>query len=250
MKYVGSKNRLSKYIVPVLQKIIDVYEPACYIEPFVGGANIIDKISCEYNKFGLDNNYYLISLFRALKHGWQPPKTISEDLYNHVRSHKSDFPPYLVGLVGFCATYGAKWFGGYARGFKNNGVTPRDIPNEGIRNLLKQLPNLSDTTFLCNDYREFEFYRSVIYCDPPYKDTDYYKDGFDHEEFYIWCRVQAERNIVIISEYWMPEDFICIWEKEYKTSLDTNTHYDRVERLFVHQDNLDEVSRILEEKTE
>ena len=63
MKYVGSKNRISKYIVPIIQSHID--NPLCqgYIEPFVGGANIIDKIRCK-RKFGYDTNKYLIALLK------------------------------------------------------------------------------------------------------------------------------------------------------------------------------------------
>ena len=49
---------------------------------------------------------------------------------------------------------------------------------------------------------------SVIYCDIPYKGTDEYIGGFDHERFYKWARNQKE--LIIISEYSMPDDFICI----------------------------------------
>ncbi len=46
---------------------------------------------------------------------------------------------------------------------------------------------------------------SVIYCDPPYKDTHGYISGaFDHEAFYEWCIKQTAP--VYISEYNMPED--------------------------------------------
>ena len=47
MKYVGSKNRLAKQIAPIIQSYVD--KPNCkgYIEPFVGGANMIDKIKNE-----------------------------------------------------------------------------------------------------------------------------------------------------------------------------------------------------------
>ena len=50
MIYMGSKNRLSKQIVPIIQNYIDK-GCNCYLEPFVGGANIIDKIECD-NKCG------------------------------------------------------------------------------------------------------------------------------------------------------------------------------------------------------
>lgn len=49
MKYVGSKNKL----IPILQKCIDEVKPEFYLEPFVGGANVIDKIS-HANKIGIE----------------------------------------------------------------------------------------------------------------------------------------------------------------------------------------------------
>lgn len=36
MKYVGSKNRLSKDLVPIIQKFIDDNNIKHYYEPFVG----------------------------------------------------------------------------------------------------------------------------------------------------------------------------------------------------------------------
>ena len=46
MKYMGSKNRLSKELAPIIQSYVD---KGCsgYLEPFVGGANMIDKIKCK-----------------------------------------------------------------------------------------------------------------------------------------------------------------------------------------------------------
>lgn len=48
---MGSKARIAKYIVPILQECIDSNNVNTYIEPFVGGANIIDKIKCK-NRVG------------------------------------------------------------------------------------------------------------------------------------------------------------------------------------------------------
>ena len=36
MKYMGSKSRIAKYIVPILQKCIDDNNITTYIEPFAG----------------------------------------------------------------------------------------------------------------------------------------------------------------------------------------------------------------------
>ena len=47
IRYVGSKNKISKEIAPIIQKCIDDNNIKTYFEPFVGGANMIDKIKCD-----------------------------------------------------------------------------------------------------------------------------------------------------------------------------------------------------------
>ena len=42
MWYMGSKNRLSKYLVPIIESYIDEKTEG-YMEPFVGGANKLIK---------------------------------------------------------------------------------------------------------------------------------------------------------------------------------------------------------------
>ena len=37
MKYMGSKSRIAKYIVPIIQSAIDNNNMQNYLEPFVGG---------------------------------------------------------------------------------------------------------------------------------------------------------------------------------------------------------------------
>ena len=44
MKYMGSKSRIAKHIVPIIQEKIKENNIKTYIEPFCGGCNIIDKI--------------------------------------------------------------------------------------------------------------------------------------------------------------------------------------------------------------
>lgn len=45
---MGSKARIAKDICPIIQKCIDVNNLEIYIEPFVGGLNIIDKVKCKF----------------------------------------------------------------------------------------------------------------------------------------------------------------------------------------------------------
>lgn len=238
MKYVGSKNRLSKEIAPIIQSYIDNMGEQCngYFEPFVGGANMIDKIRC-YHKYGSDAHKYLIALLRHVQNNVDDlPDTITEDEYNAVRANMDDYPDWYVGLVGF-ATFGAKWFGGYPRGFKADGVTPRDITNEAIRNIKKQAPNLKGVEFSCRNFLDCStnIKNFVIYCDPPYRDTTKYATSdFPYDKFYQWCKDMAKNNIVLISEYYMPNDgFECIWQGNLKCTLDKNSRTDKTEKLFI-----------------
>lgn len=213
MKYVGSKNRLSKELAPIIQSYIND-ETIAYIEPFVGGANMIDKIK-HNNKIGYDIHKELIELLKYIQIKTNIlPHHISEDEYIRVKSNKNNFESWYVGLVGFCATFGAKYFGGYARGFKSDKTTPRDLSNEAIRNIEKQRLNLSDIQFINKSFLDIEIddiKNSVIYCDIPYKGTlKYSTNDFPYEKFYKWCKVLSKNNTVLISEYNMPEGFECI----------------------------------------
>ena len=79
----------------------------------------------------------------------------------------------------------------------------------------------------------------VIYCDIPYKGTTKYKtELFPYEEFYIWANEMAKYNTVLVSEYNMPSNFKCIWEKDIKVNIDkngntTDENRKRTEKLFL-----------------
>lgn len=237
MKYVGSKNRFKDELIPTIQEIIDDNNVRNYYEPFVGGCNVIDKICCK-KRIGNDAHKYLISMFKELQTGWIPPTTITEEEYNEVKANKDAHPNHFVGLVGFTASFGSKWFGGYARAFKADKITPRDMPAEAIRNLMKQVENIKDVKFLCGDYIKNtpvdRLKNWVIYCDPPYEKTLSYKDNINHSEFWKWCATMSKENIVLVSEYSAPDGWECIWEKETTTSLKVHTHEKRVESLFLY----------------
>ena len=223
-----------------MKPIIESYltdDKEWYVEPFVGGANMIDKINFN-KKVGSDINEYLIELLRyAQDLNNELPFEITEDEYNKVKDNKENYPKWYVGLVGFCATFGSKWFGGYARAVKADKVTPRNMSNEAIRNLEKQRKDLQGIRFIHRSFSDYgEIKNAVIYCDIPYRSTTKYKDDFPHDEFYEWCRkMNKNNNLILVSEYDMPEDFECIWEMEHKTivSKTTEGRGKRIERLYI-----------------
>lgn len=72
----------------------------------------------------------------------------------------------------------------------------------------------------CGSYENIEIEKnSVIYCDPPYAETEGYSHHFDHEAFYSWSKLQ--RNI-FISEYKMPSDFTCLGEVKKSVTYHPN----------------------------
>jgi len=239
MVYLGSKRRIAKHIVPIIQSYINENTTG-YLEPFVGGANIIDKIVCP-RKEGHDVHKQLIALLRKAQQDIDNiPDFISEEEYHKVRLNRGEYPDWYVGLVGFCSTYSSKYFGGYV---KPEGNCGRVLSEERIRNLKKQAKDLCGINFLHNDFREItpQHYSDwVIYCDPPYKGATGYATGgaFPYDEFYSWCKKMALHNMVLISEYNMPEGFECIFEIPQKVLVDSgrtagDSGNNRVEKLFI-----------------
>ena len=234
MQYVGSKNRLSKELAPIIQSYI-TEDTEAYIEPFVGGANMIDKIK-HHNKIGSDLHKELISLLNYTRDNSELiPSTISEEEYNKVKQDPDRYEPWYTGLVGFCGSFGAKYFGGFAR--RSNGD---DVPAQAIRNLKKQSQNIQDITFEHKSFLEYnpaDYENCVFYLDPPYRNTLSYKTGkFPYEEFDKWAIELAKNNTVLISAYELPEDkFECIWSKEVKVGISGQGNIKnkkRVEKLF------------------
>ena len=233
MKYMGSKARLSKDIVPIIQSIIDNNNIEIYIEPFVGGANLIDKIECNH-RIGIDYNKYLIAMWKSLQGGWLPPKQISREEYELIRDNKEQYDDNLVSIVGFCATYNAKWFGGYSGIVHTKVGTVRNYYDESIRNIKKQLPKIQDVEFKNMCYTDLKnINNTLIYCDPPYQNTTGYKNTIDYDEYWNWVREMSKDNIVLCSEYNAPDDFTCIYEKTLTTTLDNNSRKKDIEKLFI-----------------
>ena len=195
---------------------------------------MIEHIVCE-NKIASDNNDYLISMWRDLQKGWNPPNEMTKELYIDIRDNKDKYSKSLVAIAGFCATYNAKWFGGYAGIVKTKIGTYRNYYNEAIRNINKQVHKINDVEFRYCDYTQYSNIKnSLIYCDIPYQGTTQYgtSKDFDYDKFWDWVRDMSKDNIVLVSEYNAPNDFECIYEKTLTTTLDKNSRKKDTEKLF------------------
>lgn len=229
MKYMGSKNRIAKHLLPIMLAECEKHGITKWVEPFVGGANMIDKVPPSYERFGYDLNPHTIAALIGIRdHVSEFPCEVGEDFY---KSIKKTEPHPINSWVRFECSFGAKLDNGYARNSAG-----ANYAQMGLNLAIKQSPKIQNVQFICDSYENLDFTNTLIYCDPPYQGTSRYKTGaFDHDKFFEWCRQQAKSNIVFVSEYNAPDDFECVWQGEIKTNFasqrKTATH-NAVEKLF------------------
>lgn len=247
MKYMGSKSKIASNILPFIHNYMLINNIDTYIEPFVGGCNMIDKVQCS-NKLAFDKNKYLIALFKHLQDNGELPEEVSREQYTDCRAHykvnDNYYPDWYIAAVGFLASFNGRFYDGGIDNAGWDGDNYRDYYQEAKRNILEQMPNLVDVVFKVGDYRELKPHGALIYCDPPYAGTKGYltitKD-FNHKEFWDIMREWSKDNIVLISEENAPEDFDIIWEQEVMRTIHATDKSISTEKLFIHH-SLNEVS--------
>ena len=228
MKFMGSKNRIAKYILPIM--LAERKPGQWWVEPFVGGGNMIDKITGK--RLGADANKHTIEALRSIRDCVDDlPKNnteFTEEDYRRLRT-TNDYPH--KGYAGFAFSYGGKWLGGWRR----DGEGVRDYVREAYDNAVRQSPKLGNVLLIYTDFQGLHVpSQSLLYCDPPYASTTGYKGSFASEVFWGWCLEKAAGgHTIFVSEYTAPSGFECVWEKEIVSSLTRDTGAKRgVERLF------------------
>ena len=192
MKYMGSKNRIAKEILPIILK--DRKENQYYVEPFCGGLGTFDKVTGL--RIANDKNKYLIAMWKGLQENRPRPHEISKELYSKARTEFNngtniEFDDFMIGWIGFMGSFNGRFYDG---GYSGKTET-RNYIDEQIRNTEKQVQLLQGAEFYSCDYDKLVIPdNSIIYCDIPYKNTTHYNTskGFDYERFYIWC--QEKKN--------------------------------------------------------
>tara|TARA_R110000796_G_C14413456_1_gene419026 strand:- start:43 stop:783 length:741 start_codon:yes stop_codon:yes gene_type:complete len=244
MKYMGSKNRIAKHLLPIM---LENRNDRTWVEPFVGGANMIDKV--DGKRIGADFNEYLICMWKELQNGWTPPDYVDEETFKSVRKFMDEkHTKHFISFVRFGCSFGAEWSrGGFARNVAKDkpnadilNRTTKSYCGQSKRNILKQLPKVQDVDFVHSSYQDLEIPpNSLIYCDPPYEGTTKYNNDFNHVDFWEWCRTKAkEGHLIYVSEYNAPSDFKCVWEGEIRNGLNVANSKQvkkvNTEKLFVY----------------
>lgn len=235
MKYMGSKNRISKEILPIILK--DRKEEQYYIEPFVGGFNLIDKV--KGNRIANDKNKYLIEMWKGIQKNKERPYKITKDMYDKARKDYRNkenkyYNDFLIGWIGWMGSFNGRFYdGGYA------GNHERDYISEQIRNTEKQIEQIKGIKLNSKDYDKLEIPpKSIIYCDPPYQGTKKYdvSKDFDYDKFWNWVKEKTiEGHKVYVSEYTAPEEFTIIWEKELNNTMSLKNTTKPMEKIFIYK---------------
>lgn len=258
MRYMGSKARLAKDILPFIYEALQGHTNCVYVEPFMGGCNLLSQVDHPL-KLGMDKNHYLVELWKSIRAGkFIPPMKLTEEEYYDMKDdylrRGGKYSDAMLAYAMFCCSYGSKPWAGYARLNEKRG---EDHIKEAWRNITKQVMNFkhlegtkffeSDYTFTTEAVRDIfgEQYKNnmVIYCDPPYLATQGYLSDFNHDDFWKWVKEMALKgHKVFVSEYEAPNEFACIWYKVKKDGLamysNGKQQVDRTERLFVYDGDI------------
>ena len=238
-QYFGGKIRIGKEISNfLLDHELSVLgnNDNKYFEPFLGMAGVFRHIVKQSDRecIGCDKHEDLSIMWKSIKNGWEPPRTISREI--HMELKKGE-PSALRGFVGFGCSFMGRFFSGFT---------------ETCFKSYKQIMSVSSlfqstrVIFLnSSDYTIHDPHGMTIYCDPPYMESNISNDEvkgfrcFDHSMFWETMRRWSIDNLVYISETSSPDDFTCIWEKRvgrnfYKKGNTETNKSGRIEKIFCH----------------
>ena len=225
MRYPGGKKRLGKRIAGQLLKLYDG-EP--YVEPFVGVASVMAAMQGVPCRFGYDISESMILLLEAVRDGWIPPATITEEEYYETKARTDPSP--MRAFVGFGSSWGGKWWGGPARG---ENITIGDFTRRASESLVRIAPFLAGVRFKCLDYLDVDPSGCFVYCDPPYDGKNYFDaPNFDIDQFWSVVGGWAKDTTVVVSSYSAPVGWRSIWSIEHAGNMRTDRERD-VENLWI-----------------
>ena len=237
MKYLGGKHGIGKRLAAFMAARCPPGEYKAYLEPFCGSLGVFkhmtDKGYKEY--IAADAHPDLIAMWKSVKaKKLNLPRDMTEKEYQRLKKAKSPNP--MKAVAGFGLSFGGKYFAGYAQ--KAAGDSGRNFFQEFKRSLAKIAPRIQrrNVKFQHSTYSALNPKNMLIYCDPPYRNTEGYSvGGFDHDKFWDTMRRWSKDNCVFISEESAPRDFKVVWRQIKRRTLDHSTRFHRVEKVYMYR---------------
>jgi len=219
MQYQGGKSRIARQLAEKIRELhpteTEIWEPFCG-----GGAMTLALAKVGFRVHASDNHEDLILMWQALMRGeTEPFADVTEAEYALLRLAA---PSARRGFVGFGASFGGAWWGGFARRKFSGGKPAKIQPHGEAANFCHRLYGLNVDFTLANYATVPD--DALVYADPPYKGTKVYKGApsFDHDAFWQWVR--RRQGPTFISELTCPHDDIAIvWRKQHKSQNASNS---------------------------
>jgi site-specific DNA-adenine methylase len=147
-------------------------------------------------------------MWKAVQKGWKPPKKVTKNEY--IKMEKSPKKSPKRSFIGHAASFAGQFFTSYA---STNNIEHQQ------KTVVKIAPISKLIKFSAGNYTQYsKLTRHILYCDPPYENTQqHYRRGdfspskFDSKKFYEWCFMMAKNNLVFVSSYKLPKQFKQIW---------------------------------------
>jgi DNA adenine methylase len=226
---MGGKTRVAPQLAAVMRA--NRNGASYYVEPFLGGGSVAALMAPEFTEVHLsDANESLIMLWNEVINGWVPPGYMSRTQWDELKA--AEEPSAMKALAGFGASYGAKWFAGYAKH-----IDGRNPAAEASRSLRLKARRFRHADIRHQDYLDAGKVigpGALVYCDPPYENTTGYGavGRFDSAQFWDTAREWSELGArVFVSEYSAPMDWVPVWKLRVQVSMDDN-HNTGLEQLF------------------
>ena len=231
MAYLGGKATSADHILALLNNpVFDDYD---YIEPFCGYCHILRRITKKKSYTASDNNEYLIVLLKHIQKTKGKHQTVTKSEYKDIKEHP-DRDKLRTAYAGFTYSYHGNFFGRYVNTFQD-----RNYPKERKRYYDKLHDNevFQQTKLQWVDYTKYTGVKGkLMYCDPPYVGTTEYHSSFDSAAFWEWVRMMSKDNVVFVSEYEAPSDFVCVAKKTKRVSMSgRGATRKKQEKVFVYK---------------
>jgi len=273
--YMGSKRRIATKILNAIYKTVGDFETL--YDLFGGGAAMsVAGVLAGHRVFYNDANAGVSNLFRHIVSGGAIPKSwVSRELFHDAKNGND----WYSGLIKCCWSFGSDQssylFGKEIEDIKraaheyllSNGY---DGTMESRKNLLQQfkvdqlicdrfdlqrleqlerlerlqqleqLERLERLEILNCEYCDIKTLGgAVVYCDPPYFNTQPYQCCIDYEKFYQWCF--DTKSPVFVSSYNLPECFVLVASFSHRSTLGATANNAVVENLYWNGKRLQEV---------
>ena len=240
--YHGGKSRSGKFIVKKILELASRYSAVGYCEPFCGMNGVYYRVRKKLDVrtfLAGDDNKSLIMMWKNA-HRIKPKDVLDIKEGQFLAMSRDGKSSAKKGFIGHAYGFGGIYFGCFRPKY-NPDVSRRLILNS-LNRVKRMQKELMGVKFTHGNYKQFSTLKKfIIYCDPPYRvpHTRYYnechqKKKFNHTVFWDWVRKMGEHNLVLVSEYSAPKDFVSLSDFETYTSYG-NGQKRSSEKLFIQR---------------